>query len=298
MKFDLVKASRKLSEIDLKIVAGKLDIDVLWFRAMIHDGDWHINRHTHSSYEFHFIASGGCSVVLDDGEFEAKEGEFYLTAPGVFHEQRSIGDGKMVEYCINCDINLTDDAPSEEKFILEILRDTPCRSFKDAHGSIELFNRALEEAYYQHAGYYTNIKSLATMIITAASRAMSESVPIRYSVPLKNRKSDYRIEQIEKFIDDNISNAITVGDVAKYMHLSEKQVLRIVREAKGTSVKDLIVKSKFQKARELLRETDLSLKQISDMLGFSSEYYFNQFFKREEGYPPGCFRYNTQKPNV
>ena len=62
------------------------------------------------------------------------------------------------------------------------------------------------------------------------------------------------------------------------------------------TTKELIQEAKFSKAREiLLQRQDLSIREISEMLGFSSEYYFNQFFKRKEGYPPGIFRSNVQK---
>lgn len=294
MKFDLAKASRKLSEIDLKITADNLSIDILWFRAMVNEGEWTINRHTHSTFEFHFIPSGSCRVILDDGEFEIGAGEFYLTAPSVYHEQRGISPGKLVEYSINCELKLIEDKPSEAKHILTVLSKAPCRPFKDSLGAMKLFNKALNEAYTQNLGFYNNIKSLAVMIISTAARTIGENSPFRYDVPLKRRKDDYRLAQIERFIEDNISSPVSPLDIAAYVHLSEKQICRIIREAKGLSTKELITRIKLQKAKELLKGTDLSIKQISYDLGFSSEYYFNQFFKREEGFPPGVYRSNIQ----
>jgi hypothetical protein len=58
LKLDLMKASRRLSELDLKVTSDNLLLEILWFRLMSMGADQVINRHTHSTYEFHFIASG------------------------------------------------------------------------------------------------------------------------------------------------------------------------------------------------------------------------------------------------
>lgn len=290
---NLVKASRKLSELDLSFVIDNLSVEVLWFRVMINTKDWFIKRHTHSTFEFHFIASGSCQVHLDDDQFQVGAGEFYLTAPGVYHEQSGTGRDGLIEYSINCNLKPLDDTQSEIHQILKILKDSPCKKLPDRYGLITLFNQALEEAYSQNIGFYNNIKSLVVMIIIAATRAIAGDITPEYAVPLKNQKDDYRLAQITKFITDNIESPISTKDIAKHVFLSEKQLCRIIREHKGVSTKDLILQYKLDKAKELLLQTDLSIKQIAERLGFSSEYYFHQFFKREEGYPPGVYRHNV-----
>lgn len=291
---DINKASQRLSELDLTIHMDDLEITVLWFRVMRNSEKWCISRHTHSSYEFHFVASGSCKVVLDDKEFIAQEGEFYLTSPGVYHEQQSVGSGKYTEYSINCDILRIDYSNSEAQSILDILDISGCNPVKDTYNALHYFNQALEEAYFKGTGYYNNIKNLAAIIITMAARALEGINTNRYEVPVKVKKYDYRFAQIEKYIEDNISTPITTGDLANYMYLSDKQLCRIIKDKTGKATKDFINSVRLHRAKMLLRETEFSVKEIADMLGFTSEYYFNQFFKREEGYPPGAFRANVR----
>lgn len=296
MELDLGRASKMLSELDLHgIRMDNLDIDVLWFRVMRNTGKWRIKRHTHSSFEFHFIYSGGCTVTLDDDEFEVSAGEFYLTAPGVFHEQKGSGEEEMVEYSLNCDLTLSEDIPTEARYIYDIIKDSPCRPYKDRYGVLDLFTLALQEAYYRNLGFFNHIQCLVTMLLACAARAMKGPDAPAYTIPVKNSRDDHRMDLIEKYIQDNLSGPISTKEIARHLHLSEKQVYRIVSEKKGMSTKDLICSAKLSRSKALLRDTDLSIKQISDRLGFSSEYYFNQFFKREEGYPPGIFRINVQK---
>ncbi|MGH4052532.1 MAG: AraC family transcriptional regulator [Clostridium sp.] len=294
---DIHKASDKLSQLNIKLNMENFIIDILWFRVLQDKGNWCISRHTHSSYEFHFVAAGRCLVVLDNGEFIASEGEFYLARPGIYHEQRSIEENDYyVEYSMNCDFIKQSDEITEMSVINEILSLAVCKSFIDKNNILNLFYDALKEAYYEEVGFYNNIKSLANLIIVHAARATNENkINSVCLVPQKMAKNDYRFRLIDKYIEDNLGNNLTTKDLASFMFLSEKQVYRVIKEKVGKSTKEFINEKKLRKAKELLKNTELHIKKISEILGFTSEYYFNQFFKRLEGYPPGLYRSNVQK---
>ncbi|ADD02960.1 transcriptional regulator, AraC family [Thermoanaerobacter mathranii subsp. mathranii str. A3] len=294
---NMSKASEKLSKLDLQISIDNFVINILWFRVMSLEGEWEISRHTHSSFEFHFVPVGSSLVILDDHEFIIREGEFYVTAPGLYHEQRSAGE-RYIEYSINCDFEKADDSVFfEGDVILEVLNSSKCGPVKDHYGSMKYFELALKEAYHQEIGFYNNIKSLAIMIIIMAVRAIvfENSTSYFYSVPKKLEETDYRFNLIKKFIEDNITSDLRVNDIANYMHLSSKQINRIIKEKTGKSTKEFINFIKLQEAKRLLKNTNISIKEIANSLGFSSEYYFNQFFKREEGFPPGIYRNSIKK---
>ena len=294
MDFDMMKASSRLSELDLKITTGNLGINVLWFRVMQCGVESIIERHTHSTFEFHFVYAGSSRVELDNGSFTVQEGEFYLTAPGIYHRQHN--QKGYVEFSLNCELNYVEDKDSEAKYIVDVLKNADCKPISDIAGAAAIFYKALEEAHYRNTGYYNNIRSLTIMLVTAAARAIGGFTPAPYTVPVKHKKDEYRFIQIRDYISDNISLPISTADISRYMFLGEKQISRIVREAAGMAPKKLIQELKFQKARKMLMERqDLTVRQIAEMLGFSSEYYFNQFFKRMEGYPPGIFRTNVRK---
>lgn len=293
MDFDIMRASSRLSELDLKIATGNLDINVLWFRVMQCGGNTVIERHAHSSFEFHFISAGSSRVLLDEGAFDINAGEFYLTLPGIHHRQE-IRAG-YVEFSLNCEFTPLNESSAETRHILNVLEHAECRPYKDIAGAGGLFRQVLKEAYFQNTGFYNNISALTLMLVSAAARAIGGLSQAGYAVPLKQKKDGYRFIQIQDYIRSNIYLPISTADIARYMFLGEKQVARIVSEASGMTTKELIQDLKFRKAKDLLIERpDLTVRQISEMMGFSSEYYFNQFFKRKEGFPPGVFRINVR----
>lgn len=291
---DIAAASSTLSKLDLAFSLGDLRFSVLWFRVMQVEGDWIIHRHTHSSYEFHFVAAGACRVRLDDGAFFARAGTFYLTAPGVFHEQAAAGTGGYLEYSIDYDVAGTPEPGTEEDCLLQALRGAPCRAMPDA-GGIALFERALLEAERRQLGYYNNIRSLALQLWVAAARSLQGAGGSAYRVPRKQSADEQRFLEIERFAQDNAAAPLCVGDLSRHFYLSEKQISRIIKRCTGLPAKSYLNAVRLKKAKELLKETRLSAREIAERLGFSSEYYFSQFFKREEGYPPGVFRANVQK---
>ncbi|HEX2986170.1 MAG TPA: AraC family transcriptional regulator [Caproiciproducens sp.] len=291
---DISNASQMLSDLDLKITADNLSIDTLWFRAMVRNEKWGISRHMHSSYEFHFIKSGSCKIILDHNDFLAESGSIYITAPGVYHEQIGIGEVPFVEYSLNCDLKLINYSSSEFSTILNILSNAPCKSVPDLFHALDFFDTALMEIEYKRIGFFNTIKNLAVMIIIAAARDICAGDSINYEPLLKSKKTDHRFIMIEKYIKDNISNPITAKEISKFMYLSEKQILRIIYKEKGITTKELIDHIKLSRAKDLLRNTDTSVKQISENLGFSSEYYFSQFFRRYESCPPGAYRLSVK----
>lgn len=293
MDIDRGKASNKLSRLDLKFSKGAFDIEMYWFRMMTVVDNWHIGRHTHSAYEFHFVAEGKSAVKTDCGEFVVEAGQFYITKPGEYHEQVNIDEIRYVEYCMHCQISLNNKVSTEDALIYKILTESECKAYEDVGGVMKLFEDALTCAYYERIGYYGQIQNYILLLLTASVQIMSEGKQYNYNVPQKHKKGDYRFTLMSQYIMDNINNPMTIKHVADYMYLSEKQVSRIIKKKTGLSTKQYINQIRLKKAKELLRDTDLLMKEIAERLGFSSEYYFNQFFKREEGYPPGFFRTNT-----
>lgn len=288
--FDIIKASQNLEELEFRFQFDGMKIDIQWFRVEHKYGDWNIDRHVHSFFEFHFIRSGSCRVVLDTGKFIASPGEFYVNAPGIYHEQSGHNGENMVEYCLCCDITGDNDMISEAEKIFKIMNETSCAAFSDTQGIIALFDEALGEAHNRRIGFYNKIKSIASLILLNSIQIMGGQQASDYKVPLRSNSGDYRFWQINKFIDDNVDSMLTVKQVADFIHLSEKQVLRITEKNTGISTKELIIRKKIMRATDLIKNTSMSISEISDSMGFTSEYYFSQFFRKSSGCAPSLLR--------
>ena len=101
------------------------------------------------------------------------------------------------------------------------------------------------------------------------------------------------------------SSAILLAALVKYMEESEPYVPAMkhplyrhylhqcVSSASGKTAGQWISFSLIQKARHLLKHTDLPIGDIALQLGFQSHSFFTKYFKNQTGISPGVYRYRV-----
>lgn len=73
---------------------------------------------------------------------------------------------------------------------------------------------------------------------------------------------------------------------ASQLNISPKYLSAVCKEADGKSARTMIAETVIQEANILLRNPSLSIKEISDRLGFVNQSHFGTFFKRHTGHSP------------
>jgi len=102
------------------------------------------------------------------------------------------------------------------------------------------------------------------------------------------------VQKICKYIEENYNKNINLGDIADYCSYSRYHVSHIFHEALGMTVFSYLLEVRMRKARELLKNSSLSVKEISREIGFSDQNYFSNVFKRQIGSSPVEFRTKSQ----
>jgi two-component system, response regulator YesN len=106
----------------------------------------------------------------------------------------------------------------------------------------------------------------------------------------KNNVSMSDVEKAKSFIANNISNPITVKDVADHVNLSAEYFTKLFKRATGQNIKDYIARSKISAAKEMLEHSNLSVSMITLELGYSYFSHFTQVFKKYEHITPSEYR--------
>ena len=65
---------------------------------------------------------------------------------------------------------------------------------------------------------------------------------------------------------------------------------KIVYETTGTSLIDYLNLRRIEKAKELLLESGMTVKQIAAEVGYGNVQSFNRFFRKYEGMPPSSYK--------
>ena len=98
------------------------------------------------------------------------------------------------------------------------------------------------------------------------------------------------VRLIVKFMEDNLTERITVDDFARTAHYGYYHVAQIFREVTGIPPARFLGYMRYSRAMELLRTTDLKVRVIVYRVGFSSDGCFSSRFQRLVGRSPGEYR--------
>jgi len=99
-----------------------------------------------------------------------------------------------------------------------------------------------------------------------------------------------RILPALEHIHRHIQRTLTLEELAKIVHLSPSRFSAVFREALGVAPRDYILNQRMQQAQKLLLTTGLSIADVAESVGYSSQFQFSRVFKRTSGAPPLQYR--------
>lgn len=102
--------------------------------------------------------------------------------------------------------------------------------------------------------------------------------------------SNGSIIAVIEFIDNNLDKRLTLDQVSGRVYLSDYYFSKLFKRETGLSFSVYLNARKIQKAMILLKESNQSINEISDSLGFTRLSYFSQTFKKYTGYAPTKYR--------
>lgn len=95
---------------------------------------------------------------------------------------------------------------------------------------------------------------------------------------------------LKEYIDLHIEDKVSIKKLASLVYRSESQTIRIFKKNFNKTPYDYILDEKIEKARSLIINTNLSIKEISYRMGFADEHYFSSIFKKKTGESPTSCR--------
>ena len=94
------------------------------------------------------------------------------------------------------------------------------------------------------------------------------------------------IYPVLSYIDCHLHEELYIPELAKSAGMSESVFRKVFRQYAGQSPTAYITEMKIRKAKELLSTQDITLEQISALLGFYDTAYFCKVFKKQTGITP------------
>lgn len=110
------------------------------------------------------------------------------------------------------------------------------------------------------------------------------------SLAEKNKNAD-PITNIIRYIHDNYNDTdLSLPKISKNTYLSSAYICKIFKEQTGTTINKYIAEYRLNKAKELLKEQNITINDIAAKVGYGDGNYFTKIFKKETGLTPSEYR--------
>ena len=263
-----------------------------------------------------FIQDGCCQITYENEEYILKKGDIFFIPANHSYCRRSI-NGTM---CTMSYIHFS--------FSVEILQtDLTDLTRKISTAKATLDNQILDGAPHlskQHTLYLQNKNTLENHakafeqlndirllsasrqlmcglqssiivcnILSSLSQNTIECVSSDHLLKVPDKVPD-NLKKALRYIRSRYTEPISLDDLANHCHLSKQQLIRYFKVAFQTTPVTYITDYKIARAKDLLfNQPHLTIKEISDELGFDNQHYFTRVFVKTTCETPSHYRYRT-----
>ena len=98
---------------------------------------------------------------------------------------------------------------------------------------------------------------------------------------------------IEQYLDEHFAEDINLDTLSELTYMNKYYMVHVFTRYKGVSPINYLINRRIDEAKELLTCSNLPIAKIAQSVGFSSQSYFSQVFRKEVHTTPGAYRKNN-----
>ena len=99
-----------------------------------------------------------------------------------------------------------------------------------------------------------------------------------------------KLNSVLGYIDESLGESLKVRELAERVGLSQFHFARMFRRSVGRPPHGYLTDLRMERARRLLRDTDLPLARVATLVGYQTQAHFTGVFHRRLGMTPGSYR--------
>lgn len=233
-----------------------------------------IQRANSPIYNIEYVISGKGWIEIDNRIIEVNSGDMYMLPEGIKHTYYSDSINPWRKIWFNGCGHLY-----EQLIVLYGLKNI--YHFPNLNG-YNVLNKLISICADKSLSV-DEINRKGTLIFT-------EIILMMY----KHKNSETKISSdaiiLKNYIDAHPKENISIKTLSKLIFKSESQTNRIFKKNFSITPYEYILNNKISRAKLILQNSNISIKEISFMLGFSDEHYFSNIFKKKTGISPSAYK--------
>lgn len=264
----------------------KMNIQLLYITQAEFGSDWHSIKHTHHFTELFYVIRGNGSFEVEDDEFKVKEDDLIIVNPNVYHTEKGTSSAPFEYIVLGISGLQFLNKDKNEAY------DYSVYNYEDYKHEILFYLRTLvEEIKKEDENFEVIAQNLLEVLIINIIRRTKKKIRIEAT---KRVTKECRF--IEQYINEHFTDDITLQTLSDLTYLNKYYIVHVFKKYKGLSPINYLIERRMEEAKNLLETTNFSVSKISNIIGFSSQSYFAQTFKKETNMTPN--QYRKQKVNA
>lgn len=275
----------KLSENTLSDISCKL----IYVTTAKYEVDWHSTIHFHHFTEIFYVIRGQGSFIVEGSEFEVKEDDLIIINPNVSHTEVSRDESPLEYIAVGIEGLLFSNIMKNDDGHIDYF----LHNYEDYKHEILFYLKTLVQEVENKEDYYEMLcQNLLEVFIINMIRRTNNRLGIT-STKKMNKECSY----IKQYIDLHYQENITLDQLSSLTFMNKYYLVHAFKKYIGLSPINYVISKRVEESKCLLETTDYSISQISDIVGFSSQSYFSQIFKKTTGYTPFEVRKRKKESN-
>ncbi|ASU36724.1 AraC family transcriptional regulator [Mucilaginibacter xinganensis] len=210
---------------------------------------------------------------------EIKAGTIIILFPGERHRYKPCKDTGWDEYWIGLEGEIIDNL-AKKKFIS---RSNPCLYIGFQESIFSLFSTIIEQTRNEITGYQQ-------LIAGAALHLMGSFHAITRQNDIGHEGKEIIINKARLLFRANIEKGFSAEMAADELKVGYSWFRKIFKAYTGLSPGQYYIQLKIERAKELLTNPTMPVKEIAYLLGFDTYFYFTKLFKEKTGITPTDYR--------
>ncbi|MEG0423700.1 MAG: helix-turn-helix domain-containing protein [Erysipelotrichaceae bacterium] len=239
--------------------------------------DWDHNYHSHYYTEMFYITQGSANFLVEEELIELKENELVILDPNTSHLLIKNNDAPFKYIALGVeDIIFNNEDDTDNYHILS-----------DCNPQDILFylKKIVHESENTNIYYEEKCQSYLELLFINILNAFHQTLELTI-LHRNNKECDF----IKHYIDNHFQENITLEDLSKQTFVNKFYLSHTFKKNIGISPINYMIECRIEKAKDLLITTEYSVDQISTFIGFSSQSYFSQIFKKKTTKSPNQYR--------
>lgn len=242
------------------------------------DPEYQEIRYTSPVSCIEYIVSGSGVIITNDKSYIVNKGDSYLLLEGSDQNYYSDSSDPFTKMWINFKGVLS-------REIINIYGLSDCVLFKNTNTLPYI------EKIHNIISSNTDPKLIQEETSAVFLRLIQFMADHRQQLTTKSSSIDI----IRYYIDCNITKNIKMSDISSICHYTPQHIIKIFKEKYGITPHRYILNSKLKISMPMLRGTNESIEEISNILGFSDPRHFSAQFEKFTGMRPSAYRKNAKK---